>query len=75
MDAVEENRFFSGGAPAGSTRLDLVEDASRIDLGLYAGWRRPVRLRGELSVVGRLDWVRRDAAGEPSRDPLCAPRR
>jgi outer membrane receptor protein involved in Fe transport len=61
VDAVETRVDNADAEPPVETRVDLVENAKRADVGAYAGWKRPVRDVGEVLVTGRLDWARRSA--------------
>ncbi len=61
VDAVERRVDYPDAAPPVETRVDLVENARRADVGAYAGWKRPLREVGEVLVTGRLDWARRSA--------------
>lgn len=66
VDAAETRTDFAGGQPGPSVRAELVRDARRVDVGAYAGWRRPLRLTGEAQVVARLDVASRGATGQES---------
>ncbi len=68
VDATETNLFYEAGRPATTQRTELVADAARYDLGAYAGWRRPLRMTGEVVLAARLDWARRSARDRTTTD-------
>ncbi|NNE43275.1 MAG: TonB-dependent receptor, partial [Gemmatimonadetes bacterium] len=66
-DATETNVFFRSPATPDQT-VELFRDATRLDLGAFGGVRRTIGFSGEVLLAGRLDYVRRTAAGEKDAD-------
>ncbi len=58
-------RYGDGGV--GATQMaELIEDGRRVDVGVFAGWKRPIGYLGEFRLAGRLDWAHRGATDRSS---------
>lgn len=71
VDAVETNVFFTEDDPPTTSEpqaVQLMANATRLDAGAFAGWKRSIRDLGEVLVAGRVDFAARGADGRSDAD-------
>ena len=68
VDATETTVRFESGSPLPAETTELVKSALRNDLGVLAGWKRPIGHFGETILAARIDWAHREADDRSSSD-------
>jgi len=61
VEAQETTTRYTDGVAGEPEAVDLVQGGLQSDTGVFAGWKKSIRDRGQLLLAARGDWSRRSA--------------